>query len=71
MLWKTIIFLLIFSLLVRFVLRFLIPVSQMTRMTKQRLNEIQQKMDAANRHADKLNKTKRVEEDYIDFEEVK
>lgn len=71
MIWRVIIFLLVFSLIVRFVLRFLIPVSKMTRMTRQHMNELQQKMDAANQHADKMNKSKRVEEDYIDYEEVK
>lgn len=64
--------LVILFFLARFVLRFLLPIMKMTRMTHQHMNNMRKKMDEMQQGENsRQSQNKRVEGDYIDYEEVK
>ncbi len=74
MILRFFLFLLIFFVVIRFVLRFLLPVFKITRMTHQKMNEMKKQMDHMQGNPGSGAKTrqkKQVEGDYIEFEEVK
>ncbi len=50
-------------------MRFLLPIMKMTRMTHQHMNDMRKKMDEMQQP--KARPAKRVDGDYIDYEEVK
>ncbi|HLU16714.1 MAG TPA: hypothetical protein VKZ76_01560 [Edaphocola sp.] len=69
MYWKIIIFLLFAWLLLRFVLRFIFPVFKITRGMKRQMDSIQEQLNQQQTAA-KESKRK-VEGEFIDYEEVK
>lgn len=73
MIIRVILIAIIFVLITRFVLRFVLPLFQITRMTQDKLKQMQQQMeDMQKREQAKANTRSRVKEgDYIDYEEVK
>lgn len=72
MIIRFVLFLVILFFLARFVLRFLLPIMKMTRMTHQHMNDMRKKMDEMQQgDNNRQNQNKRVEGDYIDYEEVK
>ncbi len=72
MLFRIFLFLLLLFLIIRFVMRFLFPVLKLTRMTHQKMNEMKQQMDnMGNTSRPAAAKPKKLEGDYIDYEEVK
>lgn len=70
MVFKFVLFLFIIFLLIRFVMRFLLPIMKMTRMTHKHMNDMRQKMDNMQQQNNST-KQRRVDGDYIDYEEVK
>lgn len=70
MIFKFILFLVILYMLVRFVMRFLLPVLKITRMTHQQMNDMRRRMDEM-QGGKSPRQQKRVDGDYIDYEEVK
>lgn len=73
MIFRVILIAIILILISRFVLRFLFPVFQITRMTQSKLREMQEQMENMQRQEQaKPQPNNRVKEgDYIDYEEVK
>jgi signal transduction histidine kinase len=75
MIFRFVLFLLVFILLIRFVMRFILPVMKMTRMTHQHMNDMKKKMDEMKQGSYSGNPSpgqkKQVDGDYIDYEEVK
>lgn len=55
---------------VRFVNRFVMPILRITRMTQHQMNDMRQKMNNME-HQQQNRSSKRVEGDYIEYEEVK
>ena len=51
-------------------MRFLLPIMKMTRMTHQHMNDMRKKMDEM-QQGSTPHTAKRVDGDYIDYEEVK
>lgn len=72
MIFKILIFLLVIGLILRFFLRFLLPVAAVTRMTHQRIKDINNQYENLQKNSAKtVNKSKQIDEDYIDYEEIK
>lgn len=69
MIVRFVVFLVILFLVLRFVMRFILPIMKMTRMTHQHMNDMRKKMDEMQQGGSR--QTKKVEGDYIDYEEVK
>ncbi|RQO31285.1 hypothetical protein DBR32_04775 [Taibaiella sp. KBW10] len=69
---KIFIFLIVLSLIARFVLRFVMPILQVTKAARQQMNDMQQQMNSRNGQAEQPQKqSKRVDGEFIDYEEVK
>jgi uncharacterized membrane protein (DUF106 family) len=74
---KFIIFLFVIGIILRFVLRFLMPVFQVSRMAHRQMTDMKKKMEEMNQQQSKAQDTKysrkdsRIEGEYIDYEEVK
>ncbi len=72
MIFRVILWAFILVMLVRFVIRFVFPILQITRTTQSRLRQMQQQMDDMQQNASQPKATKKAKEgDYIDYEEVK
>lgn len=71
MFFKIIIFLIVVSLIARFVLRFLMPIMQVTKAARQQMQDMQQQMNAMNQRAEKPKPNQRIDGEFIDYEEVK
>lgn len=73
MIFRFVLFLLIVFLIIRFMMRFLLPVFKITRMTHQKMNDIKKQMDYMQQSNAGGNKRagKHIEGDFIDYEEVK
>jgi len=69
MLFRIFLFLLLLFLILRFVMRFLLPVMKLTRMTHQKMNEMKTKMDQ--NATNEQQQRRKIEGDYIEYEEVK
>lgn len=69
MIVRFVVFLVILFLVLRFVMRFILPIMKMTRMTHQHMNDMRKKMDEMQQGSSR--QAKKVEGDYIDYEEVK
>jgi hypothetical protein len=70
MILRFVLFLLILFLLLRFVMRFVLPVMKITRMTHSHMNDMRRKMEEMEQKQ-RAPQPKRVDGDYIDYEEVK
>ncbi|MFA6057629.1 MAG: hypothetical protein WC756_05495 [Taibaiella sp.] len=70
MIFRFVLFLFILFLVIRFVMRFVLPIMKMTRMTHQHMNDMRKKVDEMQQQQT-TQKHKRVDGDYIDYEEVK
>ncbi len=68
--FRFVLFLLILFLVIRFMMRFLLPVFKITRMTHQKMNEIKKQMDHMQHNAGKRS-GKHIDGDFIEYEEVK
>lgn len=68
MFWKVVIFLLFASLILRFVLRYILPIARITKGMRQQMNNIQDQMD---QQAAQQKQSKKVDGDFIEYEEVK
>lgn len=68
MFWKTVIFLFIASLILRFVLKYVLPIARITKGMRQQMSDLQNQV---NQQAEQQKKNKRVDGDFIDYEEVK
>lgn len=68
MFWKVVIFLLFASLILRFVLRYILPIARITKGMRQQMNNIQDQMD---QQAAQQKQNKKVDGDFIEYEEVK
>ena len=72
MIFKILIFLLVIGLILRFFLRFLLPVAAVTRMTHRRIKDINNQYENLQKNNAKTShKSKQIDEDYIDYEEIK
>lgn len=70
MIFRFVLFLFILFLVIRFAMRFVLPIMKMTRMTHQHMNDMRKKVDEMQQQQT-TTKHKRVDGDYIDYEEVK
>lgn len=68
MFWKLLIFLLIAYFVLRFVLKYILPIAKITKGMRQQMNNIQDQM---NQQQAQQNQKKRVDGEFIDYEEVK
>jgi len=68
MFWKIVIFLFIASIVLRFVLKYVLPIARFTKGMRQQMNDIQNQV---NQQAAQQKQKKRVDGDFIDYEEVK
>ncbi len=68
MFWKVLIFLLFASLILRFVLKYVLPIARITKGMRQQMNNIQDQM---NQQTAQQKQTKKVDGEFIDYEEVK
>lgn len=73
MIFRFVLFLLVLFLIIRFLMRFLLPVFKITRMTHQKMNEIKKQMDymQQNNGNNTQRAGKRIDGDFIDYEEIK
>lgn len=72
MILRFVLFLVILFLVIRFVMRFLLPIMKVTRMTHQHMNDMRKKMEEMQQgNSTGPQQHKRVDGDYIDYEEVK
>ncbi len=71
MIFRFVLFLVLLFLAIRFVMRFLMPIMKMTRMTHHHMNDMRKKMEEMQGKQPNDHQPKRVEGDYIDYEEVK
>ncbi|WP_162902728.1 hypothetical protein [Taibaiella koreensis] len=69
MIVRIVLFLVVLFLVLRFLMRFILPIMKMTRMTHQHMTDMRKKMDEMQQG--QARQTKRVDGDYIDYEEVK
>lgn len=67
---RFVLFLLIIFLLIRFMMRFLLPVFKITRMTHQKMNEMKKQMDQMQHNTGKRS-GKHIDGDFIEYEEIK
>lgn len=67
---RFVLFLLIIFLVIRFMMRFLLPVFKITRMTHQKMNEMKKQMDQMQHNTGKRS-GKHIEGDFIEYEEIK
>ncbi|WP_118950844.1 hypothetical protein [Taibaiella helva] len=70
MIFRIVLFLVVVFLLLRFLMRFVLPIMKMTRMTHQHMNDMRKKMEEM-QQGQGSRPSKRVDGDYIDYEEVK
>lgn len=68
MFWKVLIFLLFASVILRFVLKYILPIAKITKGMRQHMNNIQDQM---NQQAAQQEQRKKVDGEFIDYEEVK
>jgi predicted Holliday junction resolvase-like endonuclease len=73
MIFRIILTAIIFIFITRFILRFVVPIFQVTRMTQSKLREMQEQMQNMQRQEHAKAKTHNTvkEGDYIDYEEIK
>lgn len=73
MIFRIILITIILTLIARFIIRFVLPVFQITRMTQEKLRRMQEEMERTQQQQQAgQNTNSRVKEgDYIDYEEVK
>lgn len=71
MIIRFVLFLVILFLVIRFAMRFVLPIMKMTRMTHAHMNDMRKKMDEMQQQKQTPPRPKRVDGDYIDYEEVK
>jgi hypothetical protein len=67
---RIILFVIVGYMLYKFATRFLMPIMKITKMTSNHLHEMRQKMEHMEQKQNHQT-TKRVDGDYIDYEEVK
>ena len=59
-------------LIFRFVIKYIVPIFQMTRMAKDKLSQMQQNMEDMHRKQGRAESSQRsVDGEYIDYEEIK
>lgn len=72
MLFRIILWSIVLTMVLRFITRFVLPIFQITSMTQDRIRQMQQQMDQMNKNNTPPEKPKKkVDGDYIDYEEVK
>ncbi len=73
MIFRIILITIILTLIARFIFRFVLPVFQITRMTQDKLRQMQEEMERTQRQQQPNRNTQNhvKEGDYIDYEEVK
>jgi len=69
MIFRFVLFLIVLYLVIRFVMRFLLPVMKLTSMTHSHMKDMRNKMNEMQQR--QHTPPKRVDGDYIDYEEVK
>jgi len=70
MIIRFVLFLFILFLVIRFIMRFVMPIMKLTRMTHSHMNDMRKKMEDMQQQVN-TPRPKRVDGDYIDYEEVK
>lgn len=68
---RIILFAIVVYMIVKFVRRFLMPIMKITRMTHNHMNDMRQKMEQMEQQQNNQHQSRRVDGDYIDYEEVK
>jgi uncharacterized membrane protein (DUF106 family) len=68
---RIILFAIVVYMVYKFVRRFLMPIMKMTRMTQNHLNDMRQKMEHMEQKQNNHQSSRRVDGDYIDYEEIK
>ena len=68
MFWKVFIFLMLLYFGLRFFVRFVAPIIRLTKDTRQHLDDMQNQM---NQQQDQQQPKRKIEEEFIDYEEVK
>ena len=72
MLFRVILWAFIIGMVFRFIFRFVFPIVQITKVTQDRLRQMQKQMEDMHQQQPKSNqKEQAIEGDYIDYEEVK
>lgn len=67
-------FLLIVAVILRFLMRYVMPIFQMSKMAHRQLNDMRRKMEEMQQQqasATGNKKQKKIDEEYIDYEEIK
>lgn len=67
---RIILFVIVAYMVIKFVRRFLMPILKITRMTHSHMNDMRQKMEQMEQQQNNR-QSRKVEGDYIDYEEVK
>ena len=68
---RIILFVIIAYFVIRFVNRYLLPILKITKMTHHQMSEMRKKMDNMEQQQQQQKQSRRVDGDYIDYEEVK
>lgn len=64
--------LIVVFLIIRFVIKYIVPIFQMTRMAKEKLGQMQQNMEDMQRRQSRPESSQgSIDGEYIDYEEVK
>lgn len=72
MILKFLIFSILITLVIRFVVRFILPIFKISQMAHQRIDEVNKRMEQMQRQQSKSSKRKKPDGgEYIDFEEIK
>ena len=68
---RIILFVIVAYMIVKFLRRFVMPIMKITRATHSHMNDMRQKMEQMEQRQQNNHQSRRVEGDYIDYEEVK
>lgn len=69
--FRIFLFMLVLYFVIRFVMRFIVPLARLTQMTHHTMNEVKQKMNQQHPPKQAKSAPKPVDGEYIDYEEVK
>jgi hypothetical protein len=62
---------LVLYFVIRFVMRFIVPLARLTQMTHRTMNEVKRKMNQQAKGPEARSTPKPVDGEYIDYEEIK
>lgn len=74
MVLKFILFLLIAAIVLRFLMRYVMPIFQMSKMAHRQITDLKKRMEEMQEQqasAETNTKRKKIDEEYIDYEEIK